>query len=107
MTKKCNLTNNKLHQISCTHFNIYYSHEIVPKFNRFVFIMKDIMKGDAIVYSDGQQMNGVKWRLKVYPRGTSAGKNTHVSVFLEMTEAYVNQNKYEYRIELINHLNAK
>ena len=26
-----------------------------------------------------------------------------MSVFLEMTKGYVNENKYEYKIELINH----
>ena len=54
------------------------------------------------MYSDPYFLNGIEWRLKIYPKGNGMAKETHMSVFLEMTKGYVNENKYEYKIELIN-----
>ncbi len=34
-------------------------------------------------------------------------KNTHLSVFLELTKGYENHNKYDYKIELVNFLTTK
>lgn len=63
--------------------------------------------GEGIVYSDPYISNGIEWRMKIYPRGNGAAKETHLSVFLEMTTAFVNGNKYEYKIELIHQKNVK
>jgi hypothetical protein len=49
----------------------------------------------------------MEWRLKIYPRGNGGAKNTHLSVFLELSKGYENENKYEYKIELVNHINNK
>lgn len=51
--------------------------------------------------------NGIEWRLKIYPKGNGGGKDTHMSVFLEMTKAFSSGNKYEYKIELINNRSTK
>lgn len=49
----------------------------------------------------------MEWRLKIYPKGNGGAKNTHLSVFLELSKGYENENKYEYKIELMNHLLPK
>ncbi len=65
------------------------------------------MSHEGITYSDPYIVNGIEWRLKIYPRGNGVAKDTHISVFLEMSKAYSNENKYEYKIELINHYSTK
>lgn len=54
--------------------------------------------GDGIIYSVPFTNNGIEWRLKIYPKGNGSAKNTHMSVFLEMTKAFTSGNKYEYKI---------
>jgi tripartite motif-containing protein 37 len=44
----------------------------------------------------------VEWRLKVYPKGNGLAREKYLSVFVEMSKALGVQNKYEYRIELVN-----
>jgi tripartite motif-containing protein 37 len=44
----------------------------------------------------------VEWRLKVYPKGNGLAREKYLSVFVEMSKALGAQNKYEYRIELVN-----
>ena len=53
-------------------------------------------------------MNGVEWRLKIYPKGNGVAKGKYLSVFVEMSKADKNQKKYEYKIELMNNeMNAQ
>ena len=54
------------------------------------------------MYSEGKFLNGVEWRLKIYPRGNGLARDKFISVFVEMTKGVASQNKYEYRIELLN-----
>lgn len=88
--------------------NLCLSHELVPKYRKFTYQMDHYGQlTDSIVYSHSYEINGIEWRLKIYPKGNGVAKNTHISVFLEMSKGYINENKYEYKIELINHLGAK
>jgi hypothetical protein len=58
-------------------------HELVPKYHKFTYLLQDYpQQGEAIVYSDPCELNGIEWRLKIYPRGNGVAKNTHLSVFL-------------------------
>lgn len=83
-------------------------HEIVPQFNEFKYILKNYEELDeAITYSHSYFTNGIEWKLKIYPKGNGIAKETHLSVFLEMTKAFNSGNKYEYRIELVNQRNPK
>jgi len=43
---------------------------------------------ESIVYSDPYEINGMDWRLKIYPKGNGLAKNTHISVFLELSKGY-------------------
>jgi len=52
-------------------------------------------------------MNGVEWRLKIYPRGNGLARDKYISVFVEMAKGLVNENKYDYRIELLNPLHPE
>ena len=67
--------------------------------------MTDFSTRNGIVYSEAKKINGVEWRLKIYPRGNGLARDKYISVFVEMTKGLVSQNKYEYKIELINSVN--
>jgi len=41
---------------------------------------------DEIVYSDVLKINGIVWRIKVYPKGNGVAKDHYLSVFLEMVQ---------------------
>jgi hypothetical protein len=76
-----------------------FRHEIVPRYNEFDYILKDYRSlEDGIVYSDVYHLNGIEWRLKIYPHGNGLVKETHLSVFLEMSKGFESENKYEYKI---------
>jgi tripartite motif-containing protein 37 len=47
-------------------------------------------------------VNGMMWRLKVYPDGNGVAKGTFLSVFLELTKGGAKPAKYEYRVEMVN-----
>lgn len=54
------------------------------------------------VYSSPLQVNGLHWRLKVYPYGNGAVRGEYLSVFLELTTGYPETSKYEYRVQMIH-----
>lgn len=67
-------------------------------------------KDPQVIYSPGIRMNGIVWRLKVYPRGNTGSNFEYLSVFLELIEGNRNNiesTKYYYKIELINNENNK
>jgi len=49
-----------------------------------------LLTHEGITYSDPYIVNGIEWRLKIYPRGNGVAKDSHISVFLEMSKAYCN-----------------
>lgn len=58
-------------------------HELVPNYHKFNYKLKKYSElPDSIVYSDPCALNGIEWRLKIYPKGNGGAKNTHLSVFL-------------------------
>ena len=78
-------------------------HELVPSYVQFTHQLTEFsLLDDAVVYSERENLNGVRWRLKIYPHGNGKAKDRWLSVFLEMAEGYENDMKYEYKIELIN-----
>lgn len=55
-------------------------------------------------YSEPLVINGITWRLKVYPNGNGSVKGTYMSVFVEMVQGWGNEvGSYEYRVEMINY----
>lgn len=51
------------------------------------------------VYSNPLQVNGLNWRLKVYPYGNGAVRSEYLSVFLELTTGYPETSKYDFFFE--------
>ncbi|EDS32422.1 tripartite motif protein [Culex quinquefasciatus] len=65
--------------------------EIVPAYETGVFIMQNftkLQKKAEPVYSSPLYVNGLCWRLKVYPGGNGAVRKEYLSVFLELTVGY-------------------
>merc|ERR1712168_318622 len=54
------------------------------------------------VYSPPLNVNGLSWRLKVYPDGNGVVRGNYLSVFLELTAGLPETSKYEYRVEMIH-----
>jgi tripartite motif-containing protein 37 len=62
--------------------------ELCPAYDTGVFHMKSFtklqQKGDA-VYSPPLDVNGLCWRLKIYPNGNGSVRKEYLSVFLELS----------------------
>ncbi|CAG0880905.1 unnamed protein product [Darwinula stevensoni] len=78
--------------------------EIVPQYDRSTFTMRHFSqlqhKADP-VYSPPLLVNGLSWRLKVYPDGNGVVRGNYLSVFLELSAGLPETSKYEYRVEMI------
>lgn len=76
---------------SCSPVPADFVSEIVPQYDTGVFIMKNFTKlqekGDA-VYSHPLHVNGLIWRLKVYPYGNGSVRKEYLSVFLELSAGF-------------------
>lgn len=79
--------------------------EIVPGYDSSTFIMQNFTvlqrKADP-VYSPPLHINGLCWRLKVYPDGNGVVRGNYLSVFLELSAGLPETSKYEYRVEMIH-----
>lgn len=76
---------------SCTPVPADFVSEIVPTYDTGVFLMKSFtklqQKGDAI-YSPPLHVNGLCWRLKIYPNGNGSVRKEYLSVFLELSSGF-------------------
>ncbi|XP_046744959.1 E3 ubiquitin-protein ligase TRIM37-like isoform X2 [Diprion similis] len=79
--------------------------EIVPGYDSATFAMQQFtqlqLKADP-VYSAPLHVNGLCWRLKVYPDGNGVVRGNYLSVFLELSAGLPETSKYEYRVEMIH-----
>jgi len=82
-----------------------FTSEIVPSYDSSTFDITEFSKlrhkGDP-VYSEALSVNGLSWRLKVYPDGNGVVRGNYLSVFLELTAGLPETSKYEYRVEMIH-----
>lgn len=82
-----------------------FQSEIVPGYDSSTFIMQNFSalqrKADP-VYSPPLHINGLCWRLKVYPDGNGVVRGNYLSVFLELSAGLPEASKYEYRVEMIH-----
>lgn len=100
--------------------SVDFTSELVPQYEQSVFVIKNFnrirnnqssqtLEENEIVYSDPPLItrSGLSWRLKVYPNGNGIAKGNYISVFLEMLKGLpdTQTQKYEYRVEMINHRN--
>jgi hypothetical protein len=79
--------------------------EIVPMYDISTFTIHQFSqlqhKADPI-YSPPLNVNGISWRLKVYPDGNGVVRGNYLSVFLELSAGLTETSKYEYRVEMIH-----
>ncbi|CAF3122406.1 unnamed protein product [Rotaria socialis] len=81
--------------------------EVVPRFNSSIFIIRNfsiLQQAADPLYSQSLHVNGLTWRLKIYPNGNGTVEGIYLSVFLELTSGLNESSKYEYRIEMIHQL---
>lgn len=48
--------------------------ELVPEYSVWDYSLTEYSKRNGIVYSEEKSMNGVEWRLKVYPHGNGLAR---------------------------------
>lgn len=84
----------------------HFQSEIVPQYDEKTFTMALFSalqaKADP-VYSPPLHVNGLSWRLKVYPDGNGVVRGNYLSVFLELSAGLPETSKYEYRVEMVHH----
>ncbi|XP_065338138.1 E3 ubiquitin-protein ligase TRIM37-like isoform X2 [Cloeon dipterum] len=82
-----------------------FQSEIVPNYDSSNFILQNFSqlqhKADP-VYSPPLFVNGLCWKLKVYPDGNGVVRGTYLSVFLELASGLPETSKYEYRVEMVH-----
>ncbi|BFZ18623.1 hypothetical protein BsWGS_21662 [Bradybaena similaris] len=82
-----------------------FTSEIVPQYDTSTFMMKNFsvlrQRADP-VYSPPLFVNGLSWRLKVYPDGNGVVRGNYLSVFLELSAGLPETSKYEYRVEMVH-----
>ncbi len=85
--------------------NDQFTSEIVPQYDSSTFSISGFSqlqnKADPI-YSPPLYVNGLSWRLKVYPDGNGVVRGNYLSVFLELSAGLSETSKYEYRVEMIH-----
>ncbi|XP_069365508.1 uncharacterized protein [Maniola hyperantus] len=83
--------------------------EIVPSYDSSTFPLANFtqLQHKALpVYSEILRVNGLSWRLKVYPDGNGVVRGNYLSVFLELSAGLPETSKsvirYEYRVEMLH-----
>ncbi|KAL0893641.1 hypothetical protein ABMA27_013803 [Loxostege sticticalis] len=79
--------------------------EIVPSYDSSTFPLANftqLQHAAAPVYSSPLHVNGLCWRLKVYPDGNGVVRGNYLSVFLELSAGLPETSKYEYRVEMLH-----
>ncbi|XP_055686310.1 E3 ubiquitin-protein ligase TRIM37-like isoform X2 [Lutzomyia longipalpis] len=82
-----------------------FTSEMVPSFDKCSFLLENfssMQQKGVPVYSNPLKVNGLAWRLKVYPFGNGVVRGEYLSVFLELTTGHPFSNKYEYRIQMFH-----
>ncbi|KAG8231268.1 hypothetical protein J437_LFUL011122 [Ladona fulva] len=82
-----------------------FKSEIVPPYDTGTFVIQQFNRLQAqaeAVYSAPLHVNGICWRLKVYPNGTGVVRGLYLSIFLELTAGLPESSRYEYRVEMIH-----
>ncbi|KAJ0180337.1 hypothetical protein K1T71_003741 [Dendrolimus kikuchii] len=79
--------------------------EIVPSYDCSTFSLTNftqLQHAAAPIYSAPLHVNGLCWRLKVYPDGNGVVRGNYLSVFLELSAGLPETSKYEYRVEMLH-----
>ncbi|KAL9649959.1 hypothetical protein ABK040_003078 [Willaertia magna] len=101
----------EVHKKPTTHFSRLltvpdsFPSEIVPNYDQSTFVIENYLKlrkTTDVIYSPPMIINGLYWRLKVYPNGTGMARGTFISVFLEMWKGMTDAKKYHYKVKMVN-----
>ncbi|CAG9585736.1 unnamed protein product [Danaus chrysippus] len=84
--------------------------EIVPSYDSSTFPLTNftqLQHAASPVYSAPLHVNGLCWRLKVYPDGNGVVRGNYLSVFLELSAGLPETSnrvgkRYEYRVEMLH-----
>lgn len=79
--------------------------EIGPQYDTCSFSIEkftQLQKDGLVVYSKSLLINGMCWRLKVYPCGNGPARGRYLSAFLELSNGHPGSSKYEYRIQMLH-----
>merc|ERR1719309_1508885 len=82
-----------------------FNREIVPSYDSSTCVLNNftqLQHKGAPVYSSPLHVNGLSWRLKVYPDGNGVVRGHYLSVFLELSSGLPETSKYEYRVEMVH-----
>ena len=82
-----------------------FASEIVPSYDCSTFFLSNfsaLQRNADPVYSPTLSINGLAWRLKVYPNGNGVVRGNYLSVFLELSAGLPETSKYEYRIAMVH-----
>lgn len=82
-----------------------FTSEIVPPYDTCTFRIErftQLQLDGVAVYSNPLLVNGMCWRLKIYPSGNGPARGEHLSVFLELSSGHPGTNKYEYRVQMLH-----
>ncbi|XP_061383506.1 E3 ubiquitin-protein ligase TRIM37-like isoform X4 [Danaus plexippus] len=87
------------------HRQVQFYNEIVPSYDSSTFPLSNftqLQHAASPVYSAPLHVNGLCWRLKVYPDGNGVVRGNYLSVFLELSAGLPETSKYEYRVEMLH-----
>jgi tripartite motif-containing protein 37 len=100
------MTRKPLPAFNSASISLDFPSELVPSYDSTTFILRNysrVRDTNEVVYSEPFAARGNTWRLKIYPCGNGAAKDTYISVFLEMVKGlHKISKKYEYRVEMLN-----
>jgi hypothetical protein len=109
VTEGC-INNNNINSNNNNNGSDQFTSEIVPQYDSSTFTIAHFShlqnKADPI-YSPALNVNGLSWRLKVYPDGNGVVRGNYLSVFLELSAGLTETSKYEYRVEMLHQQSSK
>ena len=77
--------------------------EVFLPYHGDVFVLRNYSsrkRQNEIVFSKPLEVNGIRWRLKIYPNGSSPYKGQYLSIFVEMMRGWSGGGQYSYKVIL-------
>ena len=101
---KINTIKNPNNYSSLNNFSLIIQNPLVPKYESGIFEVKNFLsiKTDKVMYSQEMRINGLIWKMKLYPKGNATSKGEYISIFLELQSGVNESSKYYYILEMIN-----
>lgn len=74
---------------------------------KFLELVQNTTANQDPLFSSPLKMQGLVWKLKVYPRGNGSAPGEWLSVFVELIQGFSGSRQYQYKIELICYTGEK